>query len=139
MCIPVECKLVADTASGAEFQHGITDIPSTGTTVQYELERAISNLTSESKRGALAGRTDARVHARGQVAAFVTNSLHSNSAFLTGLNHYLPEDISVKKVTTLPDNVDGRRKACSRLYCYTIQNGYTPSPLQRPISGIGKL
>ena len=107
---------------------------STGTTIQYELERAISNLTSESNRVALAGRTDARVHASGQVASFLTKSPHSDSAFLTGLNHYLPEDIAVKKVVTLPENFDVRRNARSRLYCYTIHNGYTPSPLRRNMS-----
>src|SRR3970040_1018783 len=58
--------------------------------IQDALERALSSLTGEPIRVALAGRTDAGVHARGQVAAFSTRSRHSPDVFLRALNHHLP-------------------------------------------------
>src|SRR5437899_4170086 len=67
-------------------------------TVQGSLERALSRLTDEPVRVALAGRTDAGVHARGQVASFVTTSAHPVETFLRGANALLPRDISIRSV-----------------------------------------
>ena len=105
-----------------------------GATVQAELEQAISSLTSESNRVAFAGRTDAGVHARGQVASFVTTSRHSAAVFPAALNHYLPEDIVVRSATELPTGFDVRSHARDRLYCYTIHNGPKRTALYRRFS-----
>ncbi len=103
-------------------------------TIQARLEAAISSLTRESIRVALAGRTDAGVHAWGQVASFLTRSRHSLETFLRGLNHYLPEDIAVRAVVELPRSFDVRRRARSRCYRYLIFNGGWPSALWRHLA-----
>ena len=100
-------------------------------TIQAELESALSSLTGESIRVALAGRTDAGVHAKGQVASFLTASDHPQQVFLRGLNYYLPQDIAVRAVAELPLAFDVRRQALSRRYRYTIYNSGQRSALWR--------
>lgn len=100
-------------------------------TIQAELEKALSSLTGESIRVALAGRTDAGVHAKGQVASFLTRSQHPPQVFVEGLNYYLPADIAVKQAAVVPLGFNVRRDARSRCYRYTIYNGGQRSPLWR--------
>ncbi|MEE8386557.1 MAG: tRNA pseudouridine(38-40) synthase TruA [Dehalococcoidia bacterium] len=100
-------------------------------TIQDSLERALSSLTNEPIRIALAGRTDAGVHARGQVAAFVAASRHSPETFTRALNALLPEDVSVRAVVETPLTFDPRRQAVSRLYRYTIATAGARSALGR--------
>lgn len=100
-------------------------------TIQGSLERAISSLTGEQFRVALAGRTDAGVHARGQVASFTTASRHPPAVFVKGLNHYLPEDISVNAAAEVPAGFDPRRQARRRWYRYTIHNAHQRPALRR--------
>lgn len=99
--------------------------------IQDELERAIERLTGERIRVNGAGRTDAGVHAEGQVVAFDTTSEHPTETFISALNHYLPPDIAVKAACIVRRDFDPRRHARSRAYRYTILNGRTPSPLAR--------
>ena len=101
-------------------------------TIQDSLERALSSLTGEPIRVALAGRTDAGVHARGQVASFVTASRHPRETFLRGLNALLRSDISVRAAAEVPLSFDPRRQALSRWYRYTIHAGaQRPALLRR--------
>jgi tRNA pseudouridine38-40 synthase len=92
-------------------------------TVQGALERALGSLAGESIRVALAGRTDAGVHARGQVAAFSTSSRLPLDTFARGTNALLPLDISVRAVAEVPQTFDPRRHALTRLYRYTLHLG----------------
>src|SRR3989337_2102734 len=92
-------------------------------TIQDALERALSSLTGEPIRVALAGRTDAGVHARGQVAAFSTRSRHSPDVFLRALNHHLPDQLAVPAVREVRPDFDPRRRASARWYRYTVYNG----------------
>jgi tRNA pseudouridine38-40 synthase len=101
-----------------------------GPSIQAELEAAINNLTGESSRAAFAGRTDAGVHALGQVAVFDTMSRLSEPELLRGLNHFLPEDVVVQEVREAP-GFDPRRDATSRVYRYRIDNRPVRSPLTR--------
>lgn len=98
-------------------------------TVQSELEKALSSLTNERVRVSMASRTDAGVHARGQVVSFRTDSGLPLEAFVHGLNHYLPDDIAVKSVHEVPLAFNPRRMAVSREYTYTVLNSDTRSPL----------
>src|SRR3989304_5271638 len=101
-------------------------------TIQAALERALSSLTGEPIRVALAGRTDAGVHARGQVAAFSTRSRHSPDVFLRALNHHLPDQIAVRAVREVRPDFDPRRRASARWYRYTVYNGrQRAAPLPR--------
>lgn len=109
---------------GSQIQ---TDAPS----IQHELESAIERLTGERPRVAFAGRTDAGVHARGQVAAFDTSSTHDTSVFVSGLNAHLPDQIAVRNAREVAANHDPRRHAACRIYRYTIYNAATRAPLSR--------
>ncbi len=99
--------------------------------IQEELEKAIASLTGEKVRVKGAGRTDAGVHAKGQVVALDTDSEHTPETFVRAMNFYLPEDIAVKAAYEVRDDFDPRRNALSRTYRYEILNSDTPSPLKR--------
>ena len=99
--------------------------------IQGELETALHKLTGERLRVALAGRTDAGVHAQGQVAALTTASTLETEVFVRGLNAWLPEEIAVRRAAEVPAGFDPRRHAASRTYRYTIYNAPVRSPLRR--------
>ena len=99
--------------------------------IQEELEKAIERLTGESVRVSAAGRTDAGVHARGQVVSFLTGSRHTPETFLQALNHYLPEQIAVRAAYGVCEGFDPRRNAMSRVYAYTLYVSPTRAPLLR--------
>jgi len=99
-------------------------------TIQKELERAIWEFSGERNRVITASRTDAGVHAKGQVVSFRTGSSHSTETFVKGLNYYLPEDIAVKAAYRVKDSFNARRHAISREYNYYILNSPTRSPLR---------
>jgi tRNA pseudouridine38-40 synthase len=100
-------------------------------TVQGELERALRKLTRKAIRVALAGRTDAGVHARGQVAAFLTTVPYELGVFQRALNSYLPQDIVVRSAREVALGFDVRRHARRRWYRYRIYNGHSRRPLFR--------
>ncbi|MCH8205449.1 MAG: tRNA pseudouridine synthase A, partial [Chloroflexi bacterium] len=91
-------------------------------TIQEELQKAVLRFTGEEVRVSGAGRTDAGVHAEGQVVAFDTDSGHRPERFEKALNFYLPEDISVRGAYRVEGDFDPRRDASSRTYRYTILN-----------------
>ncbi|HYM14576.1 MAG TPA: tRNA pseudouridine(38-40) synthase TruA [Dehalococcoidia bacterium] len=93
-----------------------------GPSIQLVLESAVKELTGETARAAFAGRTDAGVHALGQVAAFDTQSALSSAEFVSGLNHFLPPDVAVRGAREAPEGFDPRRNAQSRVYRYRIDN-----------------
>jgi tRNA pseudouridine38-40 synthase len=99
--------------------------------VQGEIESALRKLTGERLRVAFAGRTDAGVHARGQVAAFTTTSRLTTVVFVRGLNAWLPESIAVRHATEVDETFDPRRHASRRMYRYLIYNAPVASPLWR--------
>jgi tRNA pseudouridine38-40 synthase len=95
---------VADLATGARIiliieyngtnYHG-SQLQVNAPTIQGEIEKALKKLTGERIRIKIASRTDAGVHAKGQVVGFDTGAKLSLKSFVDGLNHYLPEDIAV--------------------------------------------
>ena len=99
--------------------------------IQEEIEKAIERFTGETVRVSGAGRTDAGVHALGQVISFDTASKHSVDTFVKALNFHLPEDIAVKSGRVVEDRFDPRRHAISRRYRYTIIMSATRSPVMR--------
>jgi len=101
------------------------------TTIQGEIEQALWRLTNERIRIVGASRTDAGVHARGQVIGFGTRSALLTKTFVKGLNYYLPEDIAVRAAFRVRDSYNLRREIISREYRYSILNSSTPSPLER--------
>ena len=99
--------------------------------IQAALEEAIARLTGEQPRTAFAGRTDAGVHALGQVAAFDTARTYPVDVWRRALNAYMPQDIAVRAVAEVGTDFDPRRHARSRTYRYRIWNAPVRSPLWR--------
>jgi len=89
-------------------------------TVQGEVERAIHRLTGESVRIVGAGRTDAGVHALGQVANFKTESRIPADRFGAALNSVLPEDIRIIRSFEAPEDFNARYDAEWKIYRYLI-------------------
>lgn len=102
-----------------------------GRTVQDELERAWARLTGEERRWTFAGRTDAGVHAQGQVANVRTETAYPLTTMQRALNALLPPDIAVRKVWEAELAFHARASAVRREYRYTILNEAWPAPLLR--------
>lgn len=100
-------------------------------TIQGEIEDALLKLTGQHYRIAAAGRTDSGASALGQVISFQPVTELPFDRYVTGLNHYLPNDISVTKAQWAPASFDVTRDACSRHYRYIIINRPAPSALLR--------
>src|SRR5262245_1879724 len=100
-------------------------------TVQAELERALGRATGATPLLSAAGRTDAGVHAAGQVVSLATTWRWVPERLVAALNHYLPPDVAVRQAAVVPPDFDARRSACSRTYLYKIWNAPRRSPLRR--------
>jgi len=100
-------------------------------TIQNELEQAIRRFCGQSSRVMAASRTDAGVHAKGQVVSFWAKSTLSTMTLVRALNYYLPGDIAVKAAYRASDDFNVRRDALSREYHYYILNSNTRSPLSQ--------
>ena len=96
-------------------------------TVQGEIENALSHLESSSFRIFGAGRTDAGVHAYGQVASFNLNKKIKTDVIRDGLNQHLrPHPIAVQNAEIVDDNFHARFSAKKRWYEYKIINRRPP-------------
>jgi tRNA pseudouridine38-40 synthase len=104
-----------------------------GLTVQEALEDALRSVTGvpDLKIGAAAGRTDAGVHARGQVVHFRTDSRIPADRWPYALNQKLPADIVAFHAEEVPTNFHARYWAVSKRYRYTIEWGPFQSPMSR--------
>ncbi len=102
-----------------------------GLTVQEVLEEGISTITQEDIRVIGSGRTDAGVHALGQVANFRTNSNIGPRGLLQGINSLLPWDIVVKELAEADTSFHARYNAKSKTYMYQIYRGAVRSALYR--------
>jgi tRNA pseudouridine38-40 synthase len=100
-------------------------------TVQETLERALETILGETVRVEAAGRTDAGVHARGQVAAFSTTNQPNLASLQRGLNALAAGAITVLDLVEVNVDFDPRRDAVRRIYEYRIRNHRWPSPFSR--------
>lgn len=96
-------------------------------TVQETLERAIAKLTGEARvRVNASGRTDAGVHALGQVVNFYTTTHHPPEVLVRAVNAHLPPDVVVREAADVPQSFDANRDAKRKLYRYVIHDGPVP-------------
>lgn len=98
--------------------------------IQSAVEAAVSRVADEPVTVAAAGRTDAGVHACGQVGHFDTQALRSDRAWLLGINSNLPPDVSIAWVRPVVPTFHARYSAVARTYCYLIFNRNARSPLR---------
>ena len=99
-------------------------------TVQQTLEDAILSLTQDRPTTTASSRTDAGVHAPGQVVHFHTPSQHPPEIILRALNALLPRDVRVLDVRDMPQSFHSTLDAVSKRYLYVIDDRPIPSPFQ---------
>ncbi|MGH0029827.1 MAG: tRNA pseudouridine(38-40) synthase TruA [Myxococcota bacterium] len=99
-------------------------------TVQGALEEAFRQVTGERVRVVGSGRTDAGVHAEGQVASAVVDTPMAPERLQRALNGVLPAGVAVLELATAPEGFDARRDARSKLYRYDLWNAPVRSPLR---------
>lgn len=100
-------------------------------TVQCEIEKAIKKLSGETITIIGSGRTDAGVHAQGQIFNFFTESRIPKERWAIALNTRLPKDIVVLEVFDVPEHFHARKSAKRKTYRYTIDNGKFPDVFGR--------
>jgi len=98
-------------------------------TVQAELESALSNIANTAVTVYCAGRTDTGVHATQQVVHFDTASDRTRKAWIEGTNSKLPDDIAVVWMKSVSSDFDARHSAKARRYLYIISNEKYRSPI----------
>ncbi|WP_315545487.1 tRNA pseudouridine(38-40) synthase TruA [Prevotella koreensis] len=97
-----------------------------GITVQEEIEKGLSVLLRSKTEIVGAGRTDAGVHAHIMTAHFDTENEIDESALCYKLNRFLPQDISIKKIEKVDNDLHARFSATSRTYHYYVHTGKDP-------------
>jgi len=103
-------------------------------TVQGTLEDGVHQLLGERVEVRGAGRTDAGVHAAGQVASLVLQSRIPATGFLRGMNSLLPKDVAIVDSADAPAAFDARFSARGKVYRYRIWNHFVRSPLHERTS-----
>ena len=101
-----------------------------GSTIQGTLEKAIMHISGAMSVVYGSGRTDAGVHASGQVIHFSTAAHLTPQVWLKALNALLPADVTIRWVREVPESFHARYSARSRSYRYTIWNDAAPSALR---------
>lgn len=103
--------------------------------VQQELEMALAKVANSPVEVFCAGRTDAGVHATGQVVHFDTDALRDAKAWIMGTNSHLPDQIAVRWAKPVPDDFHARFSATARRYRYIIYNQkFRPAILRSGLS-----
>lgn len=106
-------------------------LPGREDTIQGKLETALSRILEEPIEVSGSGRTDAGVHARGQVASFHCESAMSCGELLEKLRRYLPEDIGIYSCKDVSPRFHARLNAKEKTYCYRIWNSEMPCVFER--------
>ena len=112
------CKYDGSKYSGFQSQKNASSI-------QDHLELALASIGKLDGRINYAGRTDAGVHAVGQIFDFSTSDHRETHQWLNGINSLLPNDISVFSIQKVPEEFHSRFDAIDRTYSYLIYTGKT--------------
>ncbi len=111
--------------------HGWQSLNSTDETIQGKLTEVLSRMAGETVTVIGSGRTDAGVHARGQVANFCVKDVWNTEDIQDYLNRYLPEDIAVIQTEKVGERFHSRYQAKSKTYLYRIHTGRIPEVFER--------
>ena len=103
----------------------------TDNTIQGKIETALSRILEEPIEISGSGRTDAGVHARGQVANFHCESAMPADEILSSLRRYLPEDIGIYSCKEVSTRFHARLNAKEKTYLYRIWNSENPCVFER--------
>ncbi len=103
-------------------------------TVQGSLEEALHQIFNEFVGICGSGRTDAGVHARGQVAHFVAPRKFEGNKLLYGLNSLTPKEVAVRGLWEVPQDFHAMASAEKKTYIYTFYHSSTPCPFRQRFS-----
>ena len=106
-------------------------LPGINNTLQGKIEATLSRVLGEPIEITGSGRTDAGVHAKGQVANFHCNSRMPAEEILLALRRYLPEDIGIYSCRDVSERFHARLNAKEKTYCYRIWNSEMPCVFDR--------
>ena len=106
-------------------------LPGSDVTIQGKIEQCLSKILGETIEISGSGRTDAGVHARGQVASFHCESAMTAPEILKNLRRYLPEDIGIYSCKDCSERFHARLNAKEKTYVYRIWNSDRPCVFQR--------
>ncbi len=120
---------------GTDFAGWQRQGPDRGRTVQGVLENALALLAGTPVAVVGAGRTDAGVHALGQVASFTLRQERTAGEILAALNGLLPPDLRVLAAAAAPPGFHARRSARSKVYRYELDTGPLRLPIRRRYAG----
>ncbi len=127
-CIRLVVEYDGTPFSGWQIQQGQPHVR----TIQGELKQALERLVREEVLVKGASRTDAGVHARGQVAAFETSRENIKLVgFERGVRGFLPKEIAVRSAEEVELGYDPRRTSRGKRYIYSIWNDSNPTALDR--------
>ncbi len=101
-----------------------------GVSIQEVLEKAVENATGESVLATASGRTDAGVHASGQVVHFDTNATIPAEKFYKALNPFLPSDVKVLSSSLVDGGFNARKSAKEKTYEYSFYFAEVDLPLK---------
>ena len=118
------------TYEGTRYQ-GWQKQESSDNTIQGKFEVLLSRMCEEEITIQGSGRTDAGVHALGQIANFHTHSDMTTEEMLTYMNQYLPEDIAVVEIDEVPERFHSRLNAKGKRYSYRVWNSSIPNVFYR--------
>lgn len=104
---------------------------STTNTIQGKLEAILKHLTGQEIQIDGSGRTDAGVHAKGQVANAKLPVYYEPQELMDYFNRYLPDDIAIVQCEEVPERFHSRLNAVRKTYCYRILNTKTPHVFDR--------
>lgn len=122
-----KCIVEYDGTSFVGWQRQIN-----GYSVQEAIEKSLESITQEKIRIHGSGRTDAGVHAKGQVIHFDANTNLDEYTITNALNHYLKKElISILSTEIVDNNFDARRNAILRTYEYLIINRVAPLTINK--------
>jgi tRNA pseudouridine38-40 synthase len=121
----------AITAYDGAGYYGFQRQANVAPTIQAEIEAALARISGQAVRVTGAGRTDAGVHATGQVIAFDLDWRHSAEDLRNALNATLPESIAVREVSPTGGTFHPRYDAISRTYVYRLYAAQVRDPLRR--------
>jgi len=105
-----------------------------GVSIQETIEKAIEKVTGEKTEIIGSSRTDAGVHAKGQVANFLTSSTVPPEKICYAINSFLPDDIVILSSQEVPIDFHSRYNSKGKRYSYTILNRKIPSALLKNYS-----
>ncbi len=103
----------------------------TSDTIQGKLEALLSRLLDQNVEVHGSGRTDAGVHARGQVASFRADTGRNCEELLRYVREYLPEDIGALSLSEAPERFHARLSAREKTYVYRVWNSEIPCVFER--------